>query len=293
MSYFGKIRTIGITFLDKSVYLVMREKKKGIDCINLCEKKTFSDSLFENEFNHFDLATEWVTAAIKKIKGYKAIPVHISIPDPVVYSHTFTFDDLPKKSTDEFVEWKLSNLYHLDKNEYGFQNSLLNTSNNNKTVLVLAIKNNLLEKISVNFLKDHIPIMEINSQSCINFYALKDSYNNECGAHIFLNEGCWSIIIWDKNKSLQTIKSKWNSVGDENTKTWKTLHANLERMIRVYIQENPKAVINNIYVTGLTSEDFIAWATANQSIVFKSMNSLAHVQLLDGCSLIESFTAIQ
>lgn len=292
MSYFRKNRVIGITFSGKSVHFVICEKKKGISYINLCEKKTFSHSLFENDFRYFNLAIEWIIEVIKKTKGYKSIPVYISIPDPVVYSHTFTFDNLPKKSTDEFVEWKLSSLYHLDKNEYGFQNLLLSTSNSHKIVLSLAIQKNLLEKIILDFMINHIPLMEINSHSCINFNSTKEYYDNQSGAHIFLNKESWSIILWDERKTLKTIKSKWISTGDESTKVWGIVQENLERMIRVHIQENPKSVISAVYVTDV-SEGFASKVNKEHSISFKSLNRMEKVKLFSGCSLIESFAAIQ
>ena len=293
MSYFRQTKSIGISFSGKGVSLVVAEKNKGEHKIISFVTKPFSAALFEGDSPELNLAADWIVNEIQNIKAYQAIPVYISMPDPVVYSHTFIFDDLPKKSADEFVEWKLSNLFHLDKNEYGFQNSLISTLDNKKTVLSLALNNLFYQHLAAKLLENHIPLTSINSQASINFNVLYDTYNNECGAHVFVNNDYWSIILWDDNKVLQSIKSKWLNEAGVNENVWSVIVDNLERMIRVHLKNRQNDVVNDIYISGRNADDFIRWAELNKSLHIKSLDLSGKVALSDLCSLTDALVALQ
>ena len=285
-------QSIGITFLDKTIFVVLCEKKSnGVFYVKKNVSETFNNSLFQGEENDFYEALTWVAEEVKNINGFKGIPIHLSLPDPIFFTHTFIFDSLPDKATDDFIAWKLCNLFHLDKDEYSFQNSFLSKSSEN-SVLSLAVERKTIKKIEDGFLNQQLPLMSINNRTSSNFYALKPFYKKGCGVHVFIEQDSWSIYFWDENENLQTIKSRWINNDDPAEVVWPIITTNLERILRSYINSHTDVIIKNMYVTGENSSEFVSWASNNKSLNFQLMNNIESVKLSDTCSISEVLVAM-
>ena len=285
-------QSIGITFLDKTIFVVLCEKKSnGVFYVKKNVSETFNNSLFQGEGNDFDVALKWVAKEVKNIAGFKGIPIYLSLPDPIFFAHTFLFDSLPDKAVDDFIAWKLCNLFHLDKDEYSFQNSFLRKSNEN-SVLSLAVEGNIIKKIVDGFLSQHLPLMSVNNRTSSNFNALKTFYKKGCGVHVFIEQDSWSIYLWDENENLQTIKSRWINNDDAVEAIWSIITTNLERMLRSYINSHTDVIIKNMYVTGEKGSEFVNWAANNKSLNFQLMNDVESVKLSDTSSISEVLVAM-
>ncbi|VAW80235.1 hypothetical protein MNBD_GAMMA12-40 [hydrothermal vent metagenome] len=207
-------------------------------------------------------AWEWVEQSIKSIKGYKGIPVQMALPDPELHFHIFSLDVLKKKDLDEFLLWTFCDLYHLSEAKYTLTSTYLGMKDGKHFILGVVAELSIIELFCEQFENKQLPLSVIDASAMYRFNFIAPHINAECGTSIHFDADYWSIINWHDDAMLNDIRSKWFAGRLVEETGWGGVHAEFERMSRVFkMQGNDK--LSKIFLSGIIPVGYEAWLKAN------------------------------
>lgn len=253
-----------IVNLQRSSLSIELQKTKSDSQGSVCvAAKTYDADLFDEVSGELESAIKFICAEIVKIPGYKGIPVRVILPDPAVFYYVNAFETLPVNKTDDFVEWKICNSFHLDKKAYVFHNTLLDKKTS--LVMSLGVKKYIVAKIQSIFAENSIPLSFIDGNAEYALQQLANQYSPGSGCQIYLEHDYWTIFQWDELQNIRTIKTKWIVPQENMSTTWSKIVTELERIIRISAIEN-NIVSKNLYVAGKHVSEFSEWAAEHKSL---------------------------
>lgn len=261
---------ISLTISTNSLTLITRlNSNKGF-----IKNKEFKGSAHELVKDGND-AWEWVEKSIKSIKGYRGIPVQIALPDPEFLFHIFSLDVIKRKNLDEFLLWKFCDLYHLSEAKYTLASTYLGIKDGKHTILGVVAKLSAIELFCEQFENKGLPLSVIDASAMYRFNFIAPDINTECGTSIHFDTGYWSIMNWYDGAMLNDIRSRWFSDRPVEETGWGGVHAEFERMSRVFhIKGSEK--LNKIFLSGIIPVGYEAWLKANTTFtVVNLMNKNA------------------
>ncbi len=239
--------------------------------------KEFKSSILELIKNDGGDVWEWVEQSIKSIKGYMGIPIQIALADPDVHFHIFSLDVLQKKDLDKFLLWKFCDLYHLSEPEYTLTSTYLGMKEGKHSILGMVVQLSIVELFCKQFENKGLPLSVIDASAMYRFNVIAPHVNAGCGTSIHFDADYCSIINWCDGAVFNDIRSKWFTDKPVEKTDWASVHAEFERMSRVF-QINSSEKLNQVYLSGIIPDGYEAWLNDNTAF---SIVNLMKKNLLD------------
>lgn len=186
-----------------------------------------------------------------------AIPIYLSLPNPVFITSVFEMDELPKtdQTIKSYIEWRFNREHHLENQSITCAYQYLGLNHQDKHLMLgLAIPNEWLGAVKAACHAAHIMPRMISMDICYRlnrFYDIISKKEND-GMFISINKNAWAVLVLDHLSRMRFIRSRWRQSDTEND--YDSIKLEIERVARSYVNAAKGRKLTTTYITG-TSPD--------------------------------------
>jgi hypothetical protein len=201
----------------------------------------FGAAPFPAAANALDRALQIFSKSIQR----RYLPLHVSVPDPLVHWSVFELDELPsaRAAQHELVAFRFSRQGLNGGHRYACQP--LGREAGKHLVLGMATDGAWHELIAAALARAGLVAWTINANACRQFNAFHDRLVEASGALVAAAPDAWSLTLWDGEGRLRYARGRWRS-GSSDAE----IAAEVERAILAYVHADPAREVSRIFVVG-------------------------------------------
>ena len=187
----------------------------------------------------------------------KYYEINLALPDPVVMYKTLFLRQCPNSSraAKELINWNIAKHFHVNANDYSATYQLLGKKDGQYLFFGEIIEKLLLDEIMDTISRTGIVVTQIDANIKFVFNCLYERLPETPGAMIYLHQDYWTLFIWDENKVVRHIQSKWRGQRSAETDDILPIVAAAKRSLFSYLSDSCKNRIDVLFVLGNTLEE--------------------------------------
>lgn len=174
------------------------------------------------------------------------LPLHVSLPDPLVHWSLFELDALPagRAAREELVAFRFSRQGLDGGHLYACQP--LGEEAGKQLALGMAIDRPWHALLTTALAKAGMVAWTIQANTCRQFNAFHDQLAGRSGALVTLAPDAWSLALWDASGRLRHARGRWRAGGEDHGE----IAAEVERAILAYVNRHPGRDVSRVFVAG-------------------------------------------
>jgi len=206
------------------------------------ESPLFSGAPSPGAANALDRVFKSISNSIKR----RYLPLHISVPDPLVHWSVFELDELPsaRAAQHELVAFRFSRQGLNGGHRYACQP--LGREAGKHLVLGMASDGAWQELIASALARAGLVAWTINANACRQFNAFHDRLVEGSGALVAAAPDAWSLTLWDGEGRMRYARGRWRTGASDAGE----IAAEVERAILAYVHADPAREVARIFVVG-------------------------------------------
>lgn len=189
------------------------------------------------------------SALVKTLTSFAAhlsvryLPVHVSLPDPVVRISTFELQALPKSRAGQvgLVKFRFGREAGAGAGVYAAQP--LGTESDKHLLLGMACDEAWQRLIHGAFAKAGIVAWSVSANLCRQFNRFHDRLTTASGALVAVGFDTWSLCLWDARGRVRYMRSRWRCESDDHAEVAREA----ERSIVAYLNSKPGHEVAHVY----------------------------------------------
>jgi 6-phosphogluconate dehydrogenase len=168
------------------------------------------------------------------------IPLQISLADPLVKSAVFDLEEIPaqSKAREQLIRWKFNKERHIDMGQMSLALQSMISEQGKNQIYASTTSSNVIRVISEACEQRGFVLNVLDT--AIN-YLFNDFYKSMSGSAslLQLNQKYWALMIWDKEKRIRYVRSKWFRSNDmTRNEELKGILLDVERLLYSYSEVN-------------------------------------------------------
>lgn len=187
--------------------------------------------------------------ALQRFAGKLAkryLPLHVSLPDPLVHWSLFELDALPaaRAAREALVAFRFSRQGLNGGHLYACQP--LGEEAGKQLALGMAIDRPWHALLASALAKAGMVAWTIHGNACRQFNAFHERLAGRSGALVALAPDAWSLAVWDASGRLRHARGRWRAGGADEA----AIAVEVERAILAYVHRPPGRDVSRVFVVG-------------------------------------------
>jgi hypothetical protein len=178
--------------------------------------------------------------------GRRYVPVHVSLPDPLVHWALLELDRLPaeRAAREQLVALRFSRQGLNGSHCYACQP--LGAADGKQLLLGMATDGRWLELVGSALATAGIVAWTVQANACRQFNAFHERLTRESGALVSAAPDAWSLILWDGAGRPRYARGRWRDGREDEAE----IALEAERAVLAYVQGHPGRGVARVYLVG-------------------------------------------
>lgn len=168
------------------------------------------------------------------------IPLQISLADPLVKSAVFDLDEIPVKSKarDQLIRWKFNKECHINMDQMSVALQPMKREQDRQQIYASTTSSNAIRTIS-DVCNQRGLVLNVLDASINYLFNYVYELVTGTASLLQLNQEYWVLMIWDKEKRIRYVRSKWFRSKDmSRNEELKAILLDVERLLHSYSKAN-------------------------------------------------------
>lgn len=265
----------GISIGRNQVCAVVLDMKGGVHEVRTIQTQNLSGPLFAAQPT---METEaMLVDALLAVSGeFRDLfaSVHVALPDTVIRSTLFEFDELPKSADmrDTLLRWRFAKEWQRSEDSLDCSGFNLGEDQGKHLYFGQAGDRLWLDCVRSSLARAGIVPWSLNAAAVYRFNYFHDVIAGSGGALLSLDSDCWNLQLWDDTGRVRQMLTRLreNMAAEDEAAS---IADEAERAILSYVQGNGVRRVGKLYLAGSEAE------TATLAVLFNNRLSERAVQL--------------
>ncbi len=215
------------------------------------------------------LLADALRAVSKEFRGDYAA-VHVALPDTVIRSAVFEFDELPKGAAlrESLLRWRFAEMWQRAEESLECRGLDLGEDNGKHLLLGQAGERSWVACVRGALELAGITPWSLNATAAHRFNCFHDAVVSNSGALLSLEPDCWSLLLWDEAGRVRQVLTRFRQGQSE------------QEEISLIADEVARAVPAYVDRSGTVGKLFLAGCSAELAVLGKLLDERLHRQAL-------------